>query len=169
MYSYFGNLITKPDLAATLIVCGSAVSGTLERFPSTKSSYRLKTGFRPGGFFSPEGVYDGAFNADYEYIEKSRDLYQCNGTNVITPEFKEGTYAYFLTANWPVVPRCFAGDPDSGFNICEEPVVPRAGVQNLQIVGDEAMVPPDTAPMVKGHMGICLHHVRNKNSGLFDN
>ena len=82
-----------------------------------RSSYKLKTGERPGGWSSPKGTYDGAFIADYEYVENSGDLDKCNGIDTVTPEFPDGTYAYFLTANWPIIPRCFVGSPDSSFNM----------------------------------------------------
>ena len=32
-----------------------------------------------------------------------------------TPEFPEGTYAYFLTEQWPVVPRFWKGTPSADF------------------------------------------------------
>jgi hypothetical protein len=87
-------------------------SGGISEF---KSSFRLKAGDR-SGFFSPNGDHDGAFNYDYEFVEGLGYLDQCNGTNVTTPDFPEGTYAYFLTKDWPIIPRCFAGSPDFSFN-----------------------------------------------------
>ena len=38
-------------------------------------------------------------------------LDECNGRFSVTPEFPAGTYAYFLTTEWPVVPRQFRGTP----------------------------------------------------------
>ncbi len=76
-----------------------------------KSSYRLKTGTRPGGNRAPTGKYDGTFIQDYEYVEDSGDLDACNGRFCNTPEFPAGTYAYFLTSDWPVIPRAFRGQP----------------------------------------------------------
>lgn len=75
------------------------------------SSYQLKKGQRPSGDEGPGGEYDGAFSRDYEYVENSGTLDECNGRFCITPEFPEGTYAYFLTNHWPVVPRSFRGTP----------------------------------------------------------
>ena len=75
------------------------------------SSYRLRAGNRPGGNYGPGGQYDGAFTRDYEYVEGSGTLDECNGRFCVTPESPEGTYAYFLTAGWPVVPRNFRGHP----------------------------------------------------------
>lgn len=82
-----------------------------------KSSYRVKSGNRPGGFTAPEGTYDGTFIPDYEFSKGAGDLDQCNGADVTTPEFSNGTYAYFLTEKWPVIPRCFNGTPDSSFEL----------------------------------------------------
>ncbi|MEZ6090631.1 MAG: YHYH protein [Pirellulaceae bacterium] len=78
------------------------------------SSFELKKGERPGGD-APDGEYDGTFVADYQYVAGSGDLDECNGRETITPEFPDGTYAYFLTENWPVVPRAFRGTPSSDF------------------------------------------------------
>ena len=75
------------------------------------SSYRLKQGTRPGGTRGPGGRYDGAFVQDYEYREGEGDLDECNGRFCVTPEFPRGTYAYFLTDDWPVIPRGFRGTP----------------------------------------------------------
>lgn len=75
------------------------------------SSYRLKTGNRPGGNDGPGGQYDGAFTRDFEFVEASGTLDECNGRFCVTPEFPNGTYAYFLTNDWPVVPRKFRGTP----------------------------------------------------------
>ena len=75
------------------------------------SSYRLKRGRRPNGNDNPGGKYDGAFLRDYEFVRGSGSLDECNGRFCVTPEFPDGTYAYFLTNKWPVVPRNFRGTP----------------------------------------------------------
>ena len=80
-----------------------------------KSSYRLKSGQRPSGNNQPGGSYDGTFVADYEYVAGLGDLDECNGRYTITPEFPNGTYAYFLTNSWPVIPRYFYGEPSKDF------------------------------------------------------
>ncbi|WP_163831916.1 YHYH protein [Spartinivicinus ruber] len=74
-----------------------------------KPSYQLREGSRPSGKNNPGGIYDGTFLADYEYKTGSGVLDECNGRITITPEFPKGTYAYFLTADWPVIPRCHKG------------------------------------------------------------
>lgn len=76
-----------------------------------KSSWQLKSGNRPGGTGGPGGIFDGAFVQDYEFVEGSGDLDECNGRFCVTPEFPEGTYTYFLTNEWPVIPRAFRGTP----------------------------------------------------------
>ena len=78
------------------------------------SSYRLKTGDRPGGE-EPDGKYDGTFVRDYEYEAGAGTLDECNGRMTVTPEFPDGTYAYFLTVDFPFIPRCFKGTPSQDF------------------------------------------------------
>ena len=75
------------------------------------SSYRLRSGKRPSGKAGPGGKYDGAFLRDYEFANGRGTLDECNGRFCVTPEFPNGTYAYFLTNKWPVVPRNFRGTP----------------------------------------------------------
>jgi hypothetical protein len=79
-----------------------------------QSSYRLKKGKRPDGDEAPGGAYDGAFTMDYEYVADLSELDECNGRFTVTPEFPNGTYAYFLSEAWPVVPRAFRGTPTHG-------------------------------------------------------
>ncbi len=74
------------------------------------SSYRLKEGGRPEAPKGPGGEYDGAFVQDYEYVEGAGTLDECNGAWTVTPEYPRGTYAYFLTEEWPVIPRIFKGE-----------------------------------------------------------
>jgi len=76
-----------------------------------KSSYRLKQGSRPADGAGPGGKYDGTFVQDYEFVEGAGTLDECNGRMCVTPEFPRGTYAYFLTSDWPVIPRAFRGQP----------------------------------------------------------
>ena len=75
------------------------------------SSYRIKEGNRPAQPEAPGGEYDGAFVQDFEYVPNLGTLDECNGTWTVTPEFPDGTYAYFLTEEWPVIPRAFKGTP----------------------------------------------------------
>ncbi len=95
-----------PIYALTAEVNGQVVRMT--------SSYRLRSGSRPGGD-QPSGTYDGAFVQDYVYVRGAGSLDECNGATVRTAEFPEGTYAYFLTETFPVIPRCHVGQVDSSF------------------------------------------------------
>lgn len=77
-----------------------------------KSSYRVKKGVRSSG---PGGRYDGTFVADYEYVKGAGDLDECNGRFGVTPEYPDGIYHYYLTEEFPFIPRYYRGTPDSSF------------------------------------------------------
>ena len=82
------------------------------------SSYSIKKGCRPGdGVSAPDGSYDGSYVADYEYVSGAGDLDECNGRWSKTPEFPEGTYVYYITDEFPSVPRCFKGTPSEDYKI----------------------------------------------------
>lgn len=82
------------------------------------SSYRLKTGKRPGdGVTAPCGDYNGVYSNDYEYVESLGTLDEANGRNGITPEYPGGTYYYIITDEFPGIPRYFAGTPSQDFKI----------------------------------------------------
>jgi YHYH protein len=83
-------------------------NGTVQKMTS---SYRLKSGMRSNGNGQPGGIYDGAFVADWEFEEGRGNLDKCNGAKIYNSAFPQGTYAYFLTENFPVIPRCFYGRP----------------------------------------------------------
>lgn len=85
------------------------------RIKKLTSSYRVRSGNRSDGSGDPGGTYDGTFISDYEYIEGLGDLDECNGRMSITPDFPKGTYAYFLTESWPVIPRWFKGTSSRDF------------------------------------------------------
>lgn len=80
-----------------------------------KSSYRLKSGNRPGGESGPGGPYDGKYTPDFEYVADSGDLDECNGRYGVTPEFPQGTYYYVTTTEFPFLGRKFRGTPDFSF------------------------------------------------------
>ncbi|NDA26292.1 MAG: YHYH protein [Verrucomicrobia bacterium] len=80
-----------------------------------RSSYRLKKGNRPGGTAGPGGVYDGTYEADYEFVPGSGDLDEANGRTGKTAEYPQGTYYYVATAEFPFYPRKLKGTPDSSF------------------------------------------------------
>ena len=77
-----------------------------------KSSYRLKPGTRPNG---PGGTYDGTFVTDFQYVAGAGDLDECNGRFGVTPEFPQGNYQYFITSEFPFIPRLYRGTPDVSF------------------------------------------------------
>lgn len=78
------------------------------------SSWQLKSGDRSaeGG---PAGNYDGTYTPDFEFIQGSGDLDECGGRTTVTPEYPEGTYAYFMTDTFPYGPRCVFGESDESF------------------------------------------------------
>jgi hypothetical protein len=80
-----------------------------------KSSYRVRKGNRPGLPDGPGGAYDGVYTQDYEYVEGSGDLDECNGRTGVTPEFPGGTYYYVITDGFPYISRLFRGTPDESF------------------------------------------------------
>ena len=77
-------------------------------------SWQVKSGTRPS---SPGGRYDGTFREDWEYVAGSGDLDQCNGLEGVTPEYPEGTYHYYITDDYPYIPRCVMGTPDASFRM----------------------------------------------------
>src|SRR5688500_12531284 len=77
-----------------------------------QKSYRLKRGKRKTG---ARTSYDGTFVEDYEYVAGHGDLDECNGRFGVTPEYPDGTYHYFVTENFPFIPRYFRGLPDESF------------------------------------------------------
>lgn len=85
---------------------------------SLQSSYRLKSGSRPGdGSTAPCGDYDGVYSNDFEYVEGLGDLDECNGRVGVTPDYPNGTYYYVITDDFPYIPRCFVGSPSTDFRI----------------------------------------------------
>jgi len=114
------------------------------------SSYAIKQGERPAG--SPGGKYDGAFVQDYEYVEGTGDLDASNGRFGITPEFPEGTYYYVLTAEYPFVPRQFAGTPDASFQRRGPPGGGGFGPPGRGRRGGPGMGPPPGPPGPPGFL-----------------
>jgi hypothetical protein len=78
-----------------------------------KASFKVKEGDRPAG--APPGKYDGKFAADWEYVKGLGDLDECNGRVGVTPEYPEGTFHYYITEDYPFVPRFFKGETDASF------------------------------------------------------
>jgi len=83
-----------------------------------QSSYRLKSGDRPGdGESAPCGPYTGIYTADYELVPGLGDLDACNGREGVTPEYPDGTYYYVITETYPYIGRCLVGTPSHDFAI----------------------------------------------------
>ena len=82
------------------------------------SSWQLKKGSRPrtGADGGPGGRYDGTFTQDFEFLEGTGDLDQCNGRHGVTPEYPDGIYYYVLTSTYPFIPRYLRGEPDPSFS-----------------------------------------------------
>lgn len=129
------------------VLFGEDEDGTVRKM---KSGYRLKKGIRPSGGNEPGGSYDGAFVADWEFVSGIGDLDECNGRFVKTKEFPNGTYAYFLTESFPVIPRCFYG------NAIAEAFGPggRGGVRDTRASREERL------EKAARELGISAHRLR---------
>jgi len=55
----------------------------------------------------------GTFAQDWQYVEDSGDLDQCNGRVGVTPEFPQGIYHYFATDTYPYFLRCVKGEVEA--------------------------------------------------------
>ncbi|MEM7298618.1 MAG: YHYH protein [Bacteroidota bacterium] len=83
-----------------------------------EASYELISGERGGdGISAPSGAYDGEYFQDYEYVEGSGDLDECNGRFGPTPDAPNGEYYYVVTQDFPSFPLCFSGTPDDSFSL----------------------------------------------------
>ncbi|MCH2224601.1 MAG: YHYH protein [Crocinitomicaceae bacterium] len=129
-----------------------------------QSGYRLKSGERPGdGITAPNGTYDGMYFQDYEYVELSSLLDECNGRWGKTPE-KENEYYYVVTDNFPSLPLCFSADPSEDFRVIPPTM---RGNKQLQKGSDIRQLRPDIqrgngeAPSPK----IIMHQMDRDNDG----
>lgn len=130
-------------------------TGAIKRM---QSSYRLRSitqrNTLPNGTQLPTSLHGpalviyplGAYVEDFEYVAELGDLDEWNGRFCITPEYPNGTYAYFTTidaAQIPVFPYVlgpkFFGKvqmgntgPNSGHNTINEPVVVYTSVNDLE-------------------------------------
>lgn len=77
-----------------------------------EASWELKSGTRASG---PGGAFDGTFREDWEFVDGSGDTDQCGGRFGVTPEYPAGIYHYYITDDYPYIPRCVFGTPDSSF------------------------------------------------------
>ncbi len=97
IYALYGH--EKPNDARSTLV-------------KVRSSYRLREGVRDEG---PGGRFDGSFVQDYEFVNGAGDLDGCNGRFGVTPQYPDGIYHYFVTEEFPFVPRFYRGKPDQSF------------------------------------------------------
>ncbi|AIX19095.1 hypothetical protein Syn7803C75_73 [Synechococcus phage ACG-2014d] len=75
-----------------------------------RSSFRILTTPADGRGYSYSQYTAGSFIQDYEYVNGLGDLDEFNGRYCQTPEYPDGTYAYFLSLdeqNNPVYPYIF--------------------------------------------------------------
>lgn len=86
------------------IDAADASSGTRKLNPSWQKKTTADPG-RPSTSTFPMGT----FTQDYEYVEGSGDLDECNGRFGVTPEFPSGTYHYYITETFPFIQRCIKG------------------------------------------------------------
>lgn len=96
----------------------STANDTSSTISTMTSSYRLKSGKRPGdGVTAPCDIYNGIYSNDYEYVSGLGTLDEANGRTGVTPEYPSGTYYYVITDEFPSVPRYFRGTPSNDFRI----------------------------------------------------
>ncbi|MDX1679939.1 MAG: YHYH protein [Akkermansiaceae bacterium] len=100
-----------------------------------KSSWQLKTEERPAPPQGPGGMPDGRYTSDFEFKAGSGDLDRLNGRFAVTPEYPEGVYHYVLTADFPHIPRGFAGQADPSFRR-----MPGEGPNHVRQRGDRLRV-----------------------------
>jgi hypothetical protein len=93
LYARYGYSIADDATSALKNISGSyqLVSNISNSRPSTET-YPL-----------------GTFSQDWEYVEGSGDLDECNGRVGVTPEFPNGIYHYYATDSYPYLQRCVKG------------------------------------------------------------
>lgn len=109
-----------------------------------RSSYHLKQGSRAAG--EPNGNYDGSFAQDFTYVAGSGDLDECNGRFSKLPNYPNGSYAYFLTDEFPFIPRCLKGTPDDSFARLKGPPPMQGGNSSMPMPPGRRPLPPFMGP-----------------------
>ncbi|MFD2168304.1 YHYH protein [Thalassotalea euphylliae] len=122
----------SPSAVIGFAADGFPIFGSCFTDPSTgevrkaTASYQLKDNGGPrqdvAGYTTPvagEGAiasanYDGQFRGDWEYVDGTGDLDECNGMTV------EGQYGYYVTDSYPWVINCFKGSVNNTFGRSEE-------------------------------------------------
>jgi hypothetical protein len=99
--------------------------------PQTLHTYSYAN-FGHGIRTTQDGYSMGMLIQDYIYDSSVGDLDEFNGTYIVTPEYPNGTYAYFLTENSSEVPEYpYAVGPKMfGAPLFEGDIVPAAGTES---------------------------------------
>lgn len=120
-YHYHGTptaVIENFDTGEDLVHVGFAHDGFPMYYSKSgayKPSYKLLTGNREGEDCTYEnpmqkinisagGHHDGTYTSDFEYVDGSGDLDECNGITI------NGNYMYLVTNEFPYVSRCLMGE-----------------------------------------------------------
>ena len=102
------HLIAKQTVKNTSLIGYSADGFEIHYVADqVNSAYQLKQGTRPTN--SPSGSYDGTYNEDYQFIASANSLDECNMGKL------GGKNVYFLTDQYPFIPRCLWGEPSADF------------------------------------------------------
>ena len=105
LYHYHG--FNKYLLRKNSSLIGYAADGFEIHYLKEKtSSWQLRKGLRKT---PPYGTFDGSFKQDYQYVEASGGLDQCNG-GLLNQKF-----VYFATKEFPFFPRCHWGNVTRDF------------------------------------------------------
>ncbi|MGC6430990.1 MAG: YHYH protein [Jejuia sp.] len=120
-YHYHGtptSVVESFDTGEDLVHVGFALDGFPIYYSKSgmyKPSYKLLGGNREGEDCTYEtrrssrdisigGHHDGTYTSDFEFVEGSGDLDECNGINL------DGNYIYLVTDEFPYVSRCLMGE-----------------------------------------------------------
>lgn len=110
-YHYHGiptELVAILEGNADLVHVGWAADGH-QMYVSRSEAYAPSWQLRDGTRSDIGGTYDGTYTQDFEFIEGSGNLDECNGIEI------EGEYIYLLTEDFPYISRCLRGAADSSF------------------------------------------------------
>lgn len=94
------SVSTVPTLADTLGNANALFDYAENTYPELLS---------PAGPDNPGGDYDGTYVDDYEYVQGSGDLDECNGM------MRNGSYGYYVVNEYPWVLACYQGTPHASF------------------------------------------------------
>ncbi|MGC1473925.1 MAG: YHYH protein [Psychroserpens sp.] len=120
-YHYHGtptSVIKEFDTGKDLVHIGFAHDGFPMYYSKSgryKPSFKAVEGVREGEDCTYEnlhqsidisvgGHHDGTFTSDFEYVEGSGDLDECNGITI------DGKYMYLVTIEFPYISRCLMGE-----------------------------------------------------------